>query len=46
MKPHFILNRERPRKLPVKALRFVAGIVVTYAFAAGALGGRQRLEVR
>ena len=34
------------RPIPIKALRWLAGAVVTYGLAAVVLGGRQRLEVR
>jgi septin family protein len=44
VRPHFILNRERQRPIPVKALRWAAGVIVTYGLAALLLGGRKRLE--
>ncbi len=46
VRSRFIINRERHRPIPVKALRWVAGVIVTYGLAAVILGGRERIKVR
>lgn len=46
MRSRFIINRERHRPIPVKALRWVAGVIITYGLAAAILGGRERIKVR
>lgn len=44
IKPRFILNRDRERALPIKVLKWTAGVVVTYGLAAFLLRGREGLE--
>jgi len=44
IKPRFILNREHHRALPIRALKWLAGAVVTYGVAALILGGKERLQ--
>jgi len=46
--PRYILNRQPRRKhtpVPVKALKWLAATVLTYAAGAFLLGGRDRLQV-
>jgi septin family protein len=44
VRSRFIINRERHQPIPIKALRWVAGVIVTYGLAAAILGGRNRLQ--